>query len=104
MRDGLPKPGTPEHPAPAWDSLHSNWPCDSDSLKTQRLLRSPKPGEPLPASHQLAFLSENLPISPGAIERFEHFPSRGEIIFPHKGLGDRQKDRLTNSREDLGGG
>lgn len=103
IRDTLSKPSTPEHPAPAWDSLQSNWPCDSDSLKTQRLLGAPKPGEPLPASHQLAFLSENLPISPGAIERSERFPSREEIISPHKRQGDRQKDRLTNSAREKKG-
>lgn len=97
IRDAVSKPGTPEHPAPAWDSLHSSWPRASDSLKTQRLLGAPKLGKPLPALYQVAFLSENLPISPGAIGRFEHFLPREEIFFPYQGLGDRQKDRLTIS-------
>lgn len=104
IRDTVSKPGTPEHPAPAWDSLHSSWPWASDSLKTQRLPRAPKPGKPLPASHQLAFLSENLPISLGAIGRFEHFLPREEIFFfPYKGLGGRQKDRLTVSAGEKAG-
>lgn len=95
IRDTVSKPGTPEHPAPAWDSLHSSWPPASDSLKTQRLPRAPKPGKPLPASHQLAFLSENFPISLGAIGRFEHFLPREEIFFSlTKGWGtDRKTDR-----------
>lgn len=96
IRDTVSKPGTPEHPAPAWDSLHSSWPPASDSLKTQRLPRAPKPGKPLPASHQLAFLSENFPISLGAIGRFEHFLPREEIFFPLQRAGG-QRERQTDN-------
>lgn len=61
IRDPVSKTGTPEHP-PLLGTHFIQLAGASGNLKIQRRLGVPKQGVPLPASNQLVFLSENLPI------------------------------------------
>lgn len=94
IRDPFSKTGTPEHP-PLLGAHFIQLAGASGNLKIQRLLRALKQGVPLPASNQLVFLSENLPV-PWEPERFEHFHAR-EDTFPYKWLRNRWKGNLTSS-------